>query len=326
MSSPISIITMAFNEEACILELYRRITEVCREHGLTYEIVLVDDGSTDATGRLISELAEKDPCVRPVLLQRRFGQTAALSAGIDHARYPVIATLDADLQNDPADIPQMLAKLEEGYDVVTGWRKLRQDALLVRRVPSIIANALIRNVTKVRLHDYGCTLKVCRASVLRRVNLYGELHRYVPALCAAVGARITEVPVRHHPRTLGKSKYGLGRTFRVVLDLLTVKFLLAYSTRPMHFFGMAGILCLLGAFLSGGATVVMKFTDPTLTMNRNPLLYLAVMLAIVAGQFLAVGLLAELVMRTYHESQKKPIYVLRESILGSDKEPGRADS
>jgi glycosyltransferase involved in cell wall biosynthesis len=247
-----------------------------------------------------------------VILQRNFGQTAALSAGIDHARNPLIVTMDADLQNDPADIPVLLAALSDDVDVVSGWREQRRDKLISRRLPSWCANVLIGRVTGVRLHDYGCSLKLYRASILKKVRLYGELHRFIPALCAAVGARVTEVPVRHHARKVGHSKYGIMRTFRVMVDLVTVKFLLSYGTRPMHFFGMAAILCFLAGAVSGVLTVSTKFSVHPISMNRNPLFYLTVLMGIAGVQFLAVGLLAELVMRTYFEAQNKPVYVVRD--------------
>jgi glycosyltransferase involved in cell wall biosynthesis len=307
----ISIVATAYNEQECLPELIIQLQQLAAtDDTRKYEFVIVDDGSTDATADVLRQLAGQDERVRPVILQRNFGQTAALAAGIDNARYPLIVTMDADLQNDPADIPLLLVKMQEGYDVVSGWRKQRQDKLFSRRLPSMMANALIGRVTGVRLHDYGCALKLYRADVLKRVQLYGELHRFVPALCAAVGARIAEIPVHHRARTAGRSKYGIGRTFRVVLDLLTVKFLLSYSTRPMHFFGMGAFWFFVFGFLSGTATIVMKLEEG-MSMNRNPLFYLTIFMGFAGLQFLAVGLVAELIMRTYYESQAKRIYTTR---------------
>lgn len=309
---PISIVIPLYHEEENVRRLYERVCAACGEAGLEFELVLVDDGSRDRTPELLREIAAGDDRVKVLILQRNFGQTAAFAAGIDHATHPLIVTMDGDLQNEPADIPLLLEKLGEGYDVVSGWRKHRQDRMVSRRLPSMLANMLIGRVTGVRLHDYGCSLKLYRASILKRVRLYGELHRFVPALCSAQGARITEIPVRHYPRTAGRSKYGIGRTFRVILDLLTVKFLLSYATRPLHFFGTVAFFSFVAAFLTGALTLWMKFGPEQLSMNRNPLLYLTVFLGFVGVQFLAVGLIAELVMRTYFESQQKPVYVLRE--------------
>lgn len=307
----ISIVATAYNEQDCLPALLKQLRQMAdMDTSRLYEFVIVDDGSSDSTKSILDDATAEDARVRPVLLQRNFGQTAALAAGIDNSLYPLIVTMDADLQNDPADIPLLLAKLAEGYDVVSGWRKQRQDRLFSRRIPSMLANALIGRVTGVRLHDYGCALKVYRADVLKQVQLYGELHRFVPALCAAVGARIAEIPVTHHARTAGKSKYGIGRTFRVILDLLTVKFLLSYSTRPMHFFGMGAFWFFMAGFLSGMATLAMKLEEGR-SMNRNPLFYLTIFMGFAGLQFLAVGLVAELIMRTYFESQAKAIYVLR---------------
>lgn len=307
----LSIIATAYNEEACILQLHQAVTGACEANGYDYELILVDDGSTDSTGSIIKEVAVADKRVVPVLLQRNFGQTAALAAGIDHATRPLIVTMDADLQNDPNDIPVLLDALKDEVDVVSGWRNQRKDKLISRKVPSWLANTLIGRVTGVRLHDYGCSLKLYRATVLKNVRLYGELHRFVPALCATVGARVAEVPVTHQPRTTGQSKYGIMRTFRVILDLVTVKFLLSYGTKPMHFFGAAAILCFLAGFASGVATIIMKFGSDPVSMNRNPLLYLTILMIIAGIQFLAVGLVAELIMRTYYEAQRKPVYVLK---------------
>ncbi|MCG8696646.1 MAG: glycosyltransferase family 2 protein, partial [Bacteroidales bacterium] len=252
-----------------------------------------------------------DPRIRLIRFRRNFGQTAAMSAGFDHARGEVIVPLDADLQNDPADIPMMMEKLDEGYDVVSGWRKKRHDAALTRLLPSRIANWIISKITGVALHDYGCSLKAYRKEVLDETQLYGEMHRFIPAIASWAGARITEVVVNHRPRTAGVAKYGLGRTFKVILDLITVKFLGAYHTKPIYVFGGWGGVCLLGSFFSGLIVLYMKLFQ-NYSMNRNPLLYLTALLITTAVQFILMGLLAEMQVRTYFESQNRPTYIIRE--------------
>uniref|UniRef100_A0A831UE44 Glycosyltransferase n=1 Tax=Geobacter metallireducens TaxID=28232 RepID=A0A831UE44_GEOME len=302
-----------YNEEENIPHLHGRVTEAMAGTGIDYELILVDDGSSDGSFALLREIAEGDPRVKVIRFRRNFGQTAAMAAGFDAARGEVIVPMDGDLQNDPADIPMLLAKIDEGYDVVSGWRKDRQDTFINRRLPSIIANGLISRMTGVHLHDYGCTLKAYRREVLDGINLYGEMHRFVPALASQVGARVAELPVRHHPRLHGTSKYGISRTMRVVLDLMTVKFLLSYSTKPIQLFGKWGIYIILAGFLSGGLTLYMKFFEG-MSMNRNPLLILTAFLLFAGVQFITLGLLGEVNARTYHESQGKPIYVVRERI------------
>jgi glycosyltransferase involved in cell wall biosynthesis len=278
----------------------------------------VDDGSTDGTTRALRELPARDPRFRVILFRRNFGQTAAMSAGFDHARGDVIVAMDGDLQNDPANIEDMVAKIEqEDWDIVSGWRRLRRDPLVSRRLPSRAANWLIGRITGVRLHDYGCSLKAYRAEVLRNVRLYGEMHRFIPALASWVGASITEEPVNHRARVSGRSKYGLGRTIRVLLDLITVKFLLSFSTRPLQVFGLWGLL----AFVVGGGisvylTVLRLFFDEGL--SQRPLLMLGVLLIIMGVQLVSMGLLGEISIRTYHESQSKPTYVIREIVSGDD--------
>ena len=249
-----------------------------------------------------------------IRFRKNFGQTAALSAGFDHAVGRIIVALDADLQNDPADIPRMVDKLNEGYDVVSGWRRKRHDHALTRLIPSKIANWLIAKITAVKLHDFGCTLKVYRREVLSETKLYGEMHRFIPALASWSGARICEVVVNHRPRTAGKAKYGLGRTMKVVLDLITVKFLGSYSTKPIYIFGGLGLLTGIGSVLSGFAVLYQKFISDTLPMNKNPLLVLTAMLVTATIQFILMGLLAELLVRTYHESQNRATYVIREIV------------
>ncbi|KPL89774.1 glycosyl transferase [Ardenticatena maritima] len=311
-----SVVIPLYNEEESIPHLYEKLTEALEAYGKPYEVIIVDDGSTDGSYPLLRQIAEKDKRFKIVRLRRNFGQTAAFAAGFDHARGEVIITMDADLQNDPADIPKLMAKIEEGYDIVSGWRINRQDRFLDRKLPSMIANRLISNVTEVRLHDYGCSLKAYRAEVLREVRLYGELHRFIPALASQVGGAVTEVPVNHHPRRFGKSKYGISRTIRVILDLITVWFLGTYSTRPLHVFGTmglvsAGIGVLLGLYLS-----FLKIVEGQ-NIGGRPLLLLAVLLVVVGVQLITMGLLAEMIIRTYHESQGKPIYVVRE-VLNAD--------
>ncbi|MBI1920658.1 MAG: glycosyltransferase family 2 protein [Geobacter sp.] len=320
----LSIVVPIYNEEENIPELHRHIAEALDASGLDYEVVLVDDGSTDHSFSLLKEIAGKDPRVKVIRFRRNFGQTAAMAAGFDAARGEVVVPMDGDLQNDPADIPLLMARIREGYDVVSGWRKDRQDTFINRRLPSIIANSLISRMTGVHLHDYGCTLKAYRREVLEGINLYGEMHRFVPALASQVGARVTEMPVRHHPRLHGVSKYGISRTMRVVLDLMTVKFLLSYSTKPIQLFGKWGIYTLAASFLTGGATLYMKLFEH-MSMNRNPLLILTGFLLFMGVQFIVLGLLGELNARTYYEAQAKPIYVIRERINVGDRGPGTGD-
>jgi glycosyltransferase involved in cell wall biosynthesis len=309
----VSIVVPLFNEEENIPHLCERITAALVESGLEYEIILVDDGSIDHSFLLLQDQARSDRRIKVIRFRRNFGQTAAMAAGFSAACGRVIIPMDGDLQNDPADVPRLLAKIDEGYDVVSGWRKDRQDTFINRKLPSLIANSLISRMTGVHLHDYGCTLKAYRREVLEGINLYGELHRFVPALASQVGAKVTEIPVRHHPRIYGTSKYGISRTVRVALDLMTVKFLLQYSTKPIQLFGKWGIYTLLAAFLSGGATIYMKFFE-NFSMNRNPLLILTAFLLFMGVQFIVLGLLGEVNARTYYEAQGKPIYVVRDRI------------
>ncbi len=320
MSEPrgpeLSVVIPLFNEQDSLPLLVEQVLSSLRPRGRPFELVLVDDGSTDDTAAVLEGLAARTPELVAVLLRRNYGQTAAMAAGFDASSGGVIVTLDGDLQNDPADIPLLLERLEEGFDLVSGWRHQRQDAALQRLLPSKIANRLIARVTGVRLHDYGCSLKAYRREVVADMNLYGELHRFLPALAFIEGARITEVKVNHHPRRFGHSKYGIDRTFRVLMDLLTVWFMKRFLTRPMHVFGFVGLACLaLGLVLS------LELLGEKIFFNANvgdrPLLLVAV-LAIVAGiQLFCFGLLAELQMRTYHESQGRPIYRVRATLRGS---------
>jgi len=309
----VSIVVPIYNEEENIPLLYQKVSEAMTASGLAYELILVDDGSIDRSFTLLKELAERDLRVKVVRFRRNFGQTAAMAAGFDAAVGRVVVPMDGDLQNDPADIPHLMAKIAEGYDVVSGWRKDRQDTFINRKLPSMLANGLISWLTGVHLHDYGCTLKAYKREVLEGINLYGEMHRFVPALASQVGARVTELPVRHYPRLYGTSKYGISRTLRVVLDLMTVKFLLAYSTKPIQLFGKWGVYTLGIAFLTGFGTLYMKFFEHV-NMNRNPLLILTAFLLFSGIQFIVLGLLGELNARTYYESQNKPIYVVRERL------------
>lgn len=309
----LSIVVPIYNEEENITFLYERVTAALTTSALVYELILVDDGSSDRSFLLLKDIAAQDPRVKVIRFRRNFGQTAAMAAGFDIAAGRVVVPMDGDLQNDPTDIPKLLAKIDEGYDVVSGWRKDRQDTFINRKLPSMIANGLISRFTGVHLHDYGCTLKAYRREVLDGVNLYGEMHRFVPALASQVGAKVTELPVKHHPRLYGTSKYGISRTVRVVLDLMTVKFLLSYSTKPIQLFGKWGVYTLFAGFLSGLATLYMKMFEH-MSMNRNPLWILTIFLLFMGIQFIVLGLLGELNARTYYEAQGKPIYVVREKL------------
>jgi glycosyltransferase involved in cell wall biosynthesis len=303
----ISVIAPVFNEAGNLYPLHDRLVATLWSLHRNFEVIYVDDGSSDGSYAELMRIAAADPRARIVRLRRNFGQTAAIAAGIEHAGGAFLVFIDADLQNDPGDIPHMLALVEqEGYDVVSGWRKDRHDAAS-RTLPSRLANSLISSVTGVHLHDYGCTLKVYRADLVKQLHLYGEMHRFIPAYLAQLGARVTELPVTHHPRVVGRSKYGIGRTFRVLLDLLTVKFFGAYHTRPMHFFGVLGLTCLALAVLSVILMVWQKF-DLGVSMIQTPLLPLTALLVLMGFNAMFFGLLGELVMRTYYESQDKRPY------------------
>ena len=311
----ISLVIPLYNEEENVEALYEEISRVAEANSLHCQFVLVDDGSSDRTVDRLLEVAGDDPRITLVRFRRNFGQTAAMAAGIDYAEGEVIITLDGDLQNDPAEIPKMLEKLDEGYDMVAGWRKNRQDKFISRKLPSMIANRLISKTTSVQLHDYGCTLKAIRSEVAKNLQLYGEMHRFIPALAAEMGVKICEVPVHHRPRVAGTSKYGISRTFRVLLDLLTVKFFLGFSTRPLHMFGAFG----LGSSGLGGLILAMLTYERLilgLSIGNRPMLMLGFMLVLIGLQFICFGLLAEVMVRTYHESQNKKIYTVREVIQG----------
>jgi len=316
----ISIVLPVFNEAENLEELQRELAAALEKTGRSFEVILVDDGSTDSSWEVLRGLQKRDGRFKLIRLRRNFGQTAALSAGFDRARGDIIISLDADLQNDANDIPLLIRKIEEGYDIVSGWRKNRKDRFLTRRVPSIMANRLISGLTGVRLHDYGCTLKAFRSEVIKNVKLYGELHRFIPAIASQLGVEIAEVGVNHRPRKHGKSKYSIARLPKVILDLLTVKFLLSYSTRPLQIFGLLG----LGSFVAGLVISIWLSVQRLffgVSLANRPLLLLGAILIIIGFQFIMLGLLAEIMVRTYHESSGKTIYVVRE-VVDSDEESG----
>jgi len=311
----LSLIVPVYNEEENLPILFEAIRQALQPLPHDWEVVFIDDGSQDGSLAALRILAEKDAAhVRVVILRRNFGQTAAIAAGIDHAGGEIIVLLDADMQNDPADIPMILAKLDEGYDVVSGWRKDRKDTFITRRLPSHLANSLISWVTGVHLHDYGCTLKAYRREVLTGFRLYGEMHRFIPVYAHAVGARIAEVPVRHHPRQHGNAKYGLERTLKVLLDLFTVKFLLSYSAKPIYLFGGTGIGLMLISTLTLLVLMIRRVFF-NISVLASPFFQMSVMFFILGFQSILMGLIAELLVRTYHESQQKPTYRVR-AVLG----------
>ncbi|HKR62069.1 MAG TPA: glycosyltransferase family 2 protein [Pyrinomonadaceae bacterium] len=314
----ISIFLPVYNEEPNLPPLHAKLNEALNKLGRSAEIVFVDDGSTDQSLKVLREIAAQDERVRVVALKRNYGQTAAMAAGIDAARGRVLIPMDADLQNDPADIVRLLDKLDEGYDVVSGWRKNRQDKLVTRKIPSMLANRLISWIGGVPLHDYGCSLKAYRRESLQDVKLYGEMHRFIPIYASWAGARVAEIPVEHHARTMGKSKYGLSRTIKVIFDLMTIKFMASYQTKPIYVFGSFGMLAFLISILAGLYAVFLKLFHKA-DFVQTPLPILAIVMFAVGIQFLLMGLLAEMLVRTYHESQSKAIYAVREK-LGFDRE------
>ncbi|NEN95916.1 MAG: glycosyltransferase family 2 protein [Moorea sp. SIO1F2] len=316
----LSVVVPIYNEVESLPHLIDAIASSLTDTQLSYELICVDDGSTDGSTQLLKEQVLSRPNVRGVILRRNYGQTAAMAAGFNYARGRAIVTLDGDLQNDPADIPMLLVKLEEGYDLVSGWRKHRQDAAVTRLLPSKIANWLIARTTGVKLHDYGCSLKAYRSELVADMNLYGELHRFLPALAFIEGARITELPVRHHARRYGSSKYGLGRTFRVLMDLLTIFFMKKFLTRPMHVFGLLGLSSLGTGIIIGAYLTILKL-GLNQEIGDRPLLILAVLLISTGVQLFSLGLLGELLMRTYHESQGRPIYRVREVVSSNVEQP-----
>lgn len=316
MSAPLdlSVVVPLYNEEESLPLLVEQLLSALRPSGERFELVLVNDGSSDHTAEVLERLSREIPELVGVLLRKNYGQTAAMAAGFDVSQGEVIVSLDGDLQNDPADIPMLLSKLREGYDLVSGWRHQRQDAALQRKLPSKLANRLIGRVTGVLLHDYGCSLKAYRREVLADMRLYGELHRFLPALAFIEGARITEVKVNHRARQFGSSKYGIDRTFRVLMDLLTVWFMKRFLTRPMYVFGFGGLIAILTSLVASTYLLVIKLIGSNI--GNRPLLTLAVVLGLAGIQLFCFGLLGELQIRTYHESQDRPIYRIRETLRG----------
>ncbi|HYP00724.1 MAG TPA: glycosyltransferase family 2 protein [Pyrinomonadaceae bacterium] len=314
----ISVFLPVYNEEPNLRPLHAKMTDALSTLGRTAEIIYVDDGSSDGSLEVLRELAGQDARVRVIALRRNYGQTAAMSAGIDAARGRVLIPMDADLQNDPADIRRLLEKLDEGYDVVSGWRKNRQDKAITRKFPSMLANRLISWIGGVPLHDYGCSLKAYRRDSLADVRLYGEMHRFIPIYASWAGARVTEIPVDHHARTMGVSKYGLSRTLKVVFDLVTIKFMASYQTKPIYVFGTFGMLAFAVSFIAGLWAIFLKLVHKA-DFVQTPLPILAIVMFAVAVQFFLMGLLAEMLVRTYHESQSKAIYAVRERIGFEDK-------
>ena len=309
----LSLFLPVFNEEPNLRPLHAKLDQALARLGRSAEIIYVDDGSTDASLEVLREIAATDNRVRVIALRRNYGQTPAMSAGIDVARGKVLIPMDADLQNDPADIGRLLDKLDEGYDVVSGWRKNRKDPFITRKLPSMMANWLISKIGGVPLHDYGCSLKAYRRESLADVHLYGEMHRFIPIYASWSGARVTEIPVEHHARTMGKSKYGLSRTIKVVFDLMTIKFMASYHTKPIYVFGSFGFLAFLVSFAAGLYAVFLKLVHKA-DFVQTPLPVLTIVMFAVGVQFLLMGLLAEMQVRTYHESQAKAIYTVREMI------------
>ena len=316
----VSVFLPVYNEEPNLLPLHAKLDEALKALGRTAEVIYVDDGSSDGSLNVLREIARLDDRVRVVALKRNYGQTAAMAAGIDAAQGDVLIPMDADLQNDPADIIRLLDKMAEGYDVVSGWRKNRQDKMITRKIPSMIANRLISWIGGVPLHDYGCSLKAYRRESLEDVKLYGEMHRFIPIYAAWAGARVTEIPVAHHPRTMGHSKYGLSRTIKVIFDLITIKFMASYQTKPLYLFGWAGLLTFGVSLLSALLACLMKFADwpHHADFIQTPLPVMAMVMLVLGIQLFLMGLLAEMLVRTYHESQEKRIYAVRERIGMSD--------
>jgi len=312
----VSVVIPLLNEEENIPILYEELTQTLAKTKFEYELVFVDDGSSDSSLAILEKLQQNDSHICVISLRKNFGQTAAMSAGFDMADGEVIIAMDADLQNDPADIPMLLEKIAEGADLVTGWRYNRQDPFLSRKLPSKIANRIISFATGVHLHDYGCTLKAFRYDVIKTIKLYGEMHRFIPAIASAMGVSIAEVKVNHRSRRFGTSKYGISRTLRVILDLITVKFLLNYATRPIHVFGTIGFISgSVGGLLALLLTIQRQFYG--IPLSDRPLLLLAVLLIFVGVQFVTIGLVAEMLARTYHESQDKPTYYIRK-VMGRE--------
>jgi len=312
MQTELSVVVPVLDEEESLPALRDALVGALDRVGRSWEVIFVDDGSRDATPELLARFAAEDPRVKVVRFRRNFGQTAAMAAGFDHASGAVVVPMDGDLQNDPEDIGRMLARLDEGCDLVAGWRRERKDAYLTKTLPSRLGNRLISHVTGVHLHDYGCTLKAIRSQILQEVHLYGEMHRFLPVFAHLAGARIAELPVTHHARRFGRSKYTLSKAFRVLLDLMTVRFLAAYATKPLYFFGRLALWLFTAAFLALGWVAWRKLGQDVFVKDQ-PLFLVAIFSAIAGLQMLLIGLLAEMTMRTYYESQRKPTYVIRET-------------
>lgn len=320
MASPeLSVFLPVLNEEENLRPMHAKVSEALDSLGKSAEVIYIDDGSTDNSLSVLKELASADERIRVISLRRNYGQTAAMSAGIDASKGEILIPMDADLQNDPADIKRLLEKLDEGFDVVSGWRKNRQDKFITRRIPSVIANRIISWIGGVPLHDYGCSLKAYRRDILQDVRLYGEMHRFIPIYASWAGAKVAEIPVEHHPRTMGESKYGLSRTIKVVFDLITIKFLASYQTKPLYVFGTFGMIAFFVSLIAGVWGVSLKLAGVA-DFVETPLPVLTVVMLAISVQFFLMGLLAELLVRTYHESQDKTIYSVREKIGFEDKE------
>ncbi len=314
LNETLSILIPVHNEEGNLSLLCEKLGAALKRIGKPYEIIFVDDGSSDGSLEMLQDLRDINPNIKVISFSRNFGQTAALSAGIDFSKGDILIPMDGDLQNDPEDIPVLLQKIEEGYDVVSGWRKDRKDPFLTRRLPSVIANKMISWIGGVSLHDYGCTLKAYRRDILKNIRLYGEMHRFVPIYAQWIGARVTEIPVRHSPRGSGSSKYGMNRVFKVILDLMVVKFLLSYSQKPIYVFGGIGLLMILAALLSGTYAIYLKIFE-NISFILTPLPLLCVLLLVLGFLSILMGFLAEILTRTYYESQGKPTYQIKEVLL-----------
>ena len=308
----VSVVIPVFNEDQNLAPLYQELKAVMGEMAVEYEIIFVDDGSDDDSGDVLQSLAQDDKRIKIIQFRKNFGQTAAIAAGVEHARGEIIVTMDGDGQNDPPDIPRLLEKLEQGYDVASGWRKNRKDPFLSKKFPSAVANRLISWLTSVRLHDYGCTLKAYRRDILKDVRLYGEMHRFIPAYASWVGARITEMEVAHHPRKHGKSKYGLSRTSSIILDLITILFLQRYSTKPIRLFGGAGMTLFVLGILTGLFVLLRRIIWGGVWIS--PMIFIAFLFITMGVMFVLLGLVAEIIIRTYHESQGKPIYIIKSMV------------
>jgi len=310
----LSIVIPIYNERESIKKLYEKLDKTLSGMNLKYEVMLIDDGSTDGTFNELLKIHRKNRLYKIIRFRKNFGQTPAISAGFNYAEGEVVITLDADLQNDPGDIPVLISKLNEGYDIVSGWRKNRKDKAVTRRFPSIIANKIISKLTGVHLHDYGCTLKAYKKEVVKNINLYGEMHRYIPAIASWMGVKVAEVPVMHHSRRYGKSKYGVSRTIKVILDIITLKFLLSYSQSPIQIFGLAGLFSGLVGFIMTSYLIIMRlfFNQP---LADRPLFILSIFMILIGVQLVTIGLMAEVLMRVYHKVQDRSTYVIKDIIL-----------